>query len=112
MIDPELPPKAKCPLLYVMATIAPTVVCLKVGYTSNLYGRVSVARTGSPFPVRVVAIALGTRSTEKALHARLGGADRIRGEWWRPTRAVISVLEDAFPGCASNLATILESEIL
>ena len=65
---------------------------VKIGCTHDLARGLHTLSTGSPSPLRVLAIvAGGTTDTEAELHASFTGA-RLQGEWFRPTEEVVEYI--------------------
>jgi hypothetical protein len=59
--------------------------CVKIGFTAaSAQTRLSALRTGSPFPLKVVAEIAGQRDAEAALHAVFAPL-RMSGEWFSRT---------------------------
>lgn len=64
---------------------------LKIGFTADPANRFRKIRTLSPTPVTVVLLAAGTFATERRLHGEFA-ADRVCGEWFRPSQDIRSFL--------------------
>jgi hypothetical protein len=64
---------------------------IKVGYSTNPFGRVSTLMTGVSAPMRMLFTVPGTVGDEKRLHRRLR-SQRVRGEWFRASIATLLVL--------------------
>lgn len=62
--------------------------CVKVGRTKNLYQRLQVFKTSSPWEVRLEGVAVfisekDSKEVEKAIHASMQDiGTRVRGEWF------------------------------
>lgn len=67
---------------------------IKIGYTGKIEQRVTGIQMLSPDPVRAVALLVGGKQLEAALHARFS-AYRIHGEWFRNEGALAALLEKA-----------------
>lgn len=65
---------------------------VKFGRTRNPTSRISTLRTGLPWPLRIVAL-IGA-DIETALKRQFV-ADKVRGEWFRPSQALCDWLEEA-----------------
>lgn len=74
----------------------PTLDAVKIGFTDNLKRRLRAYQTHAPPGTALLAtIPLGTRDTERRLHERLRRYRLSRrGEWFRWTPFVQSVIED------------------
>lgn len=58
---------------------------IKIGHAANVAARVDRLQTGSPAPLRILAIIFGAgAATETALHQRFAHL-RSHGEWFHPT---------------------------
>lgn len=55
---------------------------IKIGFTTDLEGRVSRLQTGSPYDLQLLASIDGTRRDEQSLHSRFANLN-VRGEWFR-----------------------------
>src|SRR5262249_26111076 len=65
---------------------------VKIGFTQDLAGRVRTLSTGSPAPLRVVAVMEGgTPDTEAELHSTFAGS-RLQGEWFRLTKDLVEYI--------------------
>src|SRR5262245_32698885 len=65
---------------------------MKIGFTHDLARRVGTLRTGSPSPLRVVAVIEGgTPDAEAELHATFVRS-RIHGEWFRLTKDLVEYI--------------------
>lgn len=63
---------------------------VKIGTSSNLRRRLSKLQTGSAVPLILLAT---TTVPERALHTRFA-ADRISGEWFRKTPALLALIDE------------------
>lgn len=63
---------------------------VKIGCTQNLKERYAELANGSPLPLTVIGVIPGYRPTEQHLH-KLFAADRLHGEWFRPTAALLAL---------------------
>ncbi len=66
---------------------------IKIGFSSNLRRRARQLQTASGRGVQCIAFAVGGKAEEARLHLRLKGSHE-RGEWFRPTKEVLSALAD------------------
>jgi hypothetical protein len=65
---------------------------VKIGFTQDLVCRMQTLGTGSPSPLRVLAVAAeGTPEMEADLHATFAGA-RLHGEWFRLTEDLVGYI--------------------
>ena len=55
---------------------------IKIGWALNAKTRISGFQVGSPLPVKLIGVALGTMQDEKELHRKFS-EHRERGEWFR-----------------------------
>lgn len=79
----KAPPKGPC-VYFVMATDA-----IKIGYSDDVGRRLRQLCGASPIPLILVAWrADADRETEAELHRRFR-ADRMHGEWFRPSAALL-----------------------
>lgn len=60
---------------------------VKIGLSDNVERRLVELQCSSPYPLRIVATIDGTVTLERELHERFV-ADRMTGEWFRPSRAI------------------------
>lgn len=65
---------------------------VKIGFASNLTGRLASMRTDSSVPLAVLGSHAGTMADEKAIH-RLFSEHRHRGEWFRPAPAILDYVQ-------------------
>lgn len=79
---------------------------IKIGVASNLRRRVQMLQTGCPVPLVVLAITDGGREKEVELHLA-HRADLVRGEWFKPSPAVLASVEAARPVQAHRAFTPL-----
>jgi hypothetical protein len=66
---------------------------VKIGRATNFRGRLSAIRSQSSEPIRVLGIIETDlpAAEERQLHARFA-AERARGEWFRPTPAMLNFI--------------------
>lgn len=57
---------------------------VKIGYAANVRARLADLQCGSPVRLRLLKVIDGGVPEEQALHRRFA-ADRLHGEWFRPT---------------------------
>lgn len=69
---------------------------IKIGHTVQPPARLVTLNTYAPAPVRLLGAKPGKRSDEAALH-KLLAADRVHGEWFFATEAVLSAVADMKP---------------
>lgn len=67
---------------------------IKIGHTSNLSNRLSSFRMAIPEGIEILATCDGGPEVEKRLHA-LAAADRVKGEWFKPSDQLMSLIEVA-----------------
>lgn len=67
---------------------------VKIGWAVDPARRLKTLRTGSAEPLRLLATMPGTRFTERDLHKTFS-AHRVRGEWFLPKQAILSVISAA-----------------
>lgn len=66
---------------------------IKIGRTVNLKGRLQVMQVSHPEVIQVLAIGVGDVHTESAIQRRFK-ADRVRGEFFRPSPALMAFIDD------------------
>lgn len=66
---------------------------VKIGYAIDAESRRKTLQTGNSAPLVILATMPGDRSTESALHRRFAN-DRIAGEWFYPTPALLLFILD------------------
>jgi hypothetical protein len=66
---------------------------VKIGKAIDITARLRMLQTGSPFPLRVLALVPGGLAREQALHKRFADSRTI-GEWFRRTDELDSVIEE------------------
>lgn len=64
---------------------------VKIGIAANPVRRLAELQTGSPEPLRILGVIPGGARLESQLHARFAD-DRLHGEWFRPSLAVLDYL--------------------
>jgi hypothetical protein len=84
-------------VVYFLAAGAADIV--KIGFTTNLDGRIRSLKTGSPTDVEVLLAITGTMTTERELHKRFA-ADRLRGEWFRRSAPIEAFIAERRRGKA------------
>jgi hypothetical protein len=70
---------------------------VKIGRAVHVGQRVASLQTGTPHELRVLRILKGDRESE--MHARFAD-DRIRGEWFRWSRAIEAFVEEPWKECS------------
>lgn len=78
---------------------------IKIGTTTNLKRRMEALQNASPESLKVLATIEGGPNEEKILH-NIMKADRLKGEWFNPSRLIMSVVKKA-----KETPSILEAEI-
>ena len=66
---------------------------VKIGKAVDVPARLRMLQTGSPFPLRLLALAPGGVARERALHETFAGSRTI-GEWFRRSDELDSVIEE------------------
>lgn len=66
---------------------------VKIGFTTDLPARLRRLQMNSPRPLRVLAFRPGEPRDELALHRQFA-ADRLHGEWFKRTPAVLETLRE------------------
>lgn len=73
---------------------------IKIGYSNNPEGRLQLLQTGNPYPLKILATIPGAgKAEERRLH-RMFETDRLMGEWFRPSAALLAYIRD-IPGSGS-----------
>jgi len=67
---------------------------IKIGFTTDLEGRVSRLQTGSPYDLQLLGTIDGTRRDEQALHRRFANLN-VRGEWFRGHASLMAYITNA-----------------
>lgn len=67
---------------------------IKVGFSDLPDRRLITVKKDEKKPVTILAVIDGGREVERLLHAQLAPA-RVRGEWFRPTEAVMTMVKTA-----------------
>lgn len=75
---------------------------VKIGHAGHIGKRLQSLQCGNQELLVVLATIKGGKPEERAYHAALA-ADRIRGEWFRPTEAVLAFAADAKRGVGLRL---------
>lgn len=65
---------------------------VKIGFSTAPRFRLHALQTGNPFKLILHGSVAGSRVLERALHWHFRD-DRIRGEWFRPTRPILALAE-------------------
>lgn len=65
---------------------------IKIGMTRNMVKRIRSLNGASPSPLRVLGVIDGNQVQEKTLHVRFK-ADRIFNEWFKPSGALLALIE-------------------
>lgn len=64
---------------------------VKIGFTNELPSRLRSLQNSSPVPVRLLAAVHGDRTREAEYHRKFA-ADRLHGEWFARSEAIIGEL--------------------
>jgi hypothetical protein len=64
---------------------------IKIGYTTDLEERMACLQKQHPTPLRLLASVQGSRREERQVLLTFA-ADRLRGEWFRPTERLLSLI--------------------
>ncbi|MFD5509007.1 GIY-YIG nuclease family protein [Streptomyces sp. NPDC127051] len=91
---------------------------IKIGVTSSLKQRLPSLASGSclmpdgvsPGPVTLLATTPGDREVEAAYHLRFRRL-RVRGEWFRPNKALLTVVEDLQRAARNDRKDILDQAL-
>lgn len=67
---------------------------IKIGFSDLPDRRLSTVRRDEQEPVVILAVIDGGREVERMLHKQLD-ADRVRGEWFRPSDRVLEMVQNA-----------------
>lgn len=62
---------------------------MKIGWALTPSDRLDSFQTGNPVELRMLAFGPGSQEDEVELHSKFARS-RIRGEWFRPTKAVLA----------------------
>lgn len=66
---------------------------IKIGFSTNIFGRQSAIQTCCPYSLNVLALLPNeTVTTEHTIHAMLSSS-RLSGEWFKPTPEVLECIE-------------------
>ena len=75
---------------------------VKIGFTTTSpYKRMAALQTGCPFPLDVIAHAVGTSADETALHSRFADFGTI-GEWFALEGALQAYVADLASRCTQD----------
>lgn len=69
---------------------------IKIGFATNVVRRMWELQVNSPDRIQALGTIEGDQTAERALHRRFS-EDRISGEWFRPSSALLSLVETASP---------------
>lgn len=87
-VDPSsLPPRQ--PVVYFIQSGE----LIKIGTTADLTGRLGQLNTTAPEKLKILLVVAGGRTEEKQTHA-LFAAERVRGEWFRPSERLLEFIAD------------------
>lgn len=76
--------------------VGPSRGPVKIGWTSNLKSRLIRLQTASPVKLKLLAVMVGTRAEESALHRQFADA-RLSGEWFTRTREITDMIRKHRP---------------
>jgi hypothetical protein len=65
---------------------------IKIGMASDLTARIAVLQNAHARPLTLLATMVGAAHAERQLHRRFA-TDRVRGEWFRPSAALLLFIE-------------------
>ncbi len=85
--EPE-PPKRDC-VYFVQAR---HLGLIKIGFSGNPQKRLNSLKTGSPDELNILKVIKGSPRLEAELHRRFA-SDRVRGEWFKPSAALLSFIQ-------------------
>lgn len=77
---------------------------IKIGIARDLEPRINGLQAGSPYRLKLVRVLAGGRREERALH-KVFAADHYRGEWYRPSEALIAFLISTRSQCLGSWAS-------
>lgn len=86
--EPEVP-KRNC-VYFVQAR---HLGLIKIGFSGNPQKRLRSLKTGSPDELSILKVIKGSPRLEAELHRRFV-SDRVRGEWFKPSPALLSFIEN------------------
>lgn len=66
---------------------------IKIGVTTDIKNRLSQLQTGNPENLRLLALHLGDRHLEKALH-RYFAPHQVKSEWFMPNEELVELIEN------------------
>lgn len=66
---------------------------IKIGIAQDPYRRMAELQVASPYELKMLYFFPSTMKTEREIHNLLSN-DNIRGEWFHPTRKVLSEIEE------------------
>ena len=69
---------------------------IKIGYTKNIESRLKQLQTGHPASLALLGQLPGPQSLETSLHKTFA-ADRLYGEWFKPSAPLLALAKDAAP---------------
>jgi Meiotically up-regulated gene 113 len=69
---------------------------IKIGTSTDVYGRVNSIRTMTPLPLELLAVAAGSRAEEADIHARFAHL-RQHGEWFTAAPELLSFIAEVPP---------------
>lgn len=80
---------------------------IKIGKSKNPIGRLAGLRTASAASVQLMAVMAGDEDEEEHIHKRFA-ADRLRGEWFRPSVELLSFISELEPCDCVRRKTVSE----
>ena len=71
---------------------------IKIGWAIDPWDRMATLQTGNPQTLHLRRWVTGTRSMERYLHRQFR-ADRIRGEWFAPSKELVRFINEGAIWC-------------
>lgn len=66
---------------------------IKIGYATNVSGRLGSLQTGNPYKLKLLYQSCGTQTDEKQLHSMFHNW-HIRGEWFHPAEKIFEYIKE------------------
>jgi len=85
------PKRARSPLEFIYFVRSEEFV--KIGWATSVETRMNSLRVNNPHPVELIALMVGGQTEEAMLHANFRG-DHHRGEWFRLSDTIRSLLDE------------------
>jgi len=92
-IPDDHPPVTNHPASLVYFITAGGDAPIKIGCSTNVFGRLATLQTASPAPLGVVCTLPGDRTTEATLHRRFKDY-RLKGEWFSPAPPILDYIRE------------------